>query len=180
MINLLKVLVGIMKIKGIMGILYQANIRIVCGIYYTTLEERLSRQKDHQRALAMDNDDDVPMETRESKPKANTDSTVKEVAAQYSETITNMSTDLNNHNIGEEDLTQDVIDINPDETHDTSTPVQGDGESVTSYKRILDQNFSPISQPSRRKLNMYPSLSSNQPSIQPITPSSPNKESELL
>ena len=123
--------------------------------------------KDHQRALAMDDGDDVPMETRESKVKANTDSAVKEIAAQYSETITNMSTELgvkedkiaqlelmlakfkqttttdsnividlqNNHNIGEEDLAQDVIDTNPDNTHDTATPVRGDDESVTSHKK---------------------------------------------
>jgi len=192
--------------------------------------------KDHQRALAMDDDDEVSIETRltkgdaappaasnddlsdmtgstrESKAKAYADSAVKEVAAQYSETITNMSTDLgakedkiaqleimlakfkqtstldnniiidlqNNNNIEEEDLTQEVLGIDINDIHEKTTPARGDDDSVPSRKRSLDQHSSPNSHSSRRKLYTDPSLNFSPPPIQPITPSSPNKEDMLL
>ena len=104
--------------------------------------------------------------------------------AKFKQTSTldnNIIIDLqNNNNIEEEDLTQEVLGIDINDTNDKTTPARGDDDSVPSRKRSLDQHSSPNSHSSRRKLYTDPSLNFSTPPIQPITPSSPNKEDMLL
>ena len=199
-------------------------------------EQDVFISKDHQRAMAMDNDDDISTETRltkgdlapppaatddvsemtgstrESKAKAYAESAVNEVAKQYTATISTMHNDLgakddkiaqlelmlaqlhrttpaetqlivdldNPQKTGEEDLTQETIDVAIEQVDLTSPQVNGDEDSTLSKKRT-SQHQSPSSQASKRLCFNNKPLLPNQPIFsQQHDKSSPNGEDSSL